>query len=327
MTQSTDTTVPVPVEADWDRAPSVLEGAKTLELTPERCGLPYWFEHVASGMLGRLADGTVTSEPPTAAVTEPGPLRDALLAEFSFRHLAEEKAARALSFLVFHAPDTACLEFFSTQLVDEARHARAFRDHLLRLGVPAAELAATVEKAAGAASAAVLDPLEEFGLRVLRDNGDFYGGVLVLTVLVEGVLAPAAELSERKWRPLDPAAALVERGANMDEIRHLAVGSAVVRRHLTERPEENARLLEIIQEGRRLWAGLPMVDLLFTRESLFQQGLAEHAELIGDYEIWPGRRLVDTGVQERMEAADRWSRETQDQRLEYMLLGEAVDPT
>lgn len=318
------TTAPIPVETDWDRAPNVLEGARTLELTPAQCGLPYWFEHVASGMMRRLADGTVADPPPTAAVTEPGPLRDALLGEFSFRHLAEEKAARALSFLVFHAPDADCLEFFSTQLVDEARHARAFRDHLLRLGVPAAELAATVDKAAGAARAAVLDPLEEFGLRVLRDNGDFYGGVLVLTVLVEGVLAPAAELSERKWRPLDPAAALVERGAGMDEIRHLAVGSSVVRQHLTDRPEEKPRLLEIIQEGRRLWSELPMAELLFTRESLFQRGLAEQADLLGDYEIWPGRRLVDTGIEERMQAADQWSRETQDHRLEYMLLGEAV---
>ncbi|MEU6706173.1 VlmB-like protein [Streptomyces wuyuanensis] len=315
------TTAPIPAEADWDNAPGVLEGARSLELTPQQCNLPYWLEHVAGGMLRRLSDGSVPDPAPTPAVTAPGPLRDALLDEFCFRHMAEEKATRALSFLVFHAPDGDCLEFFSTQLIDEARHARAFRDHLLRVGVPASELAATVEKTAGAASAAVLDPLEEFGLRVLRDSGDFYGGVLVLTVLVEGVLAPAAELSERKWRPLDPAAALVERGANMDEIRHLAVGSAVVRRYLSEHPHERARLQEIIEEGRRLWEELPMVELLFRRESLFQQGLSEHGHLVGDYEIWPGRRLVDTGIEERMEAAERWSRETQEQRLAYMLLG------
>lgn len=179
-------------------------------------------------------------------------------------------------------------------------------------------------RTAATTAAAVLDPLEEFGLRVLRDQGDFYGGVLVLTVLVEGVLAPAAELSERKWRPLDPAAALVERGANMDEIRHLAVGSSVVRRHLMEHPEERPRLLEIVTEGRRLWEKLPMQEVLFRRESLFQEGLAEHAGLIGDYEVWPGRRLVDTGIQERMEAAARWSQETQDTRLAYMLLSDAA---
>ncbi|GHF20614.1 VlmB-like protein [Streptomyces morookaense] len=314
----------LPVEADWDRAPSVLEGARTLELTPQHCNLPYWFEHVAGTMLRRLADGSVADAGPTEAVRRPGPLREALVDEFTFRHLAEEKATRALSFLVYHAPGRDCLEFFATQLVDEARHARAFRDHLLRVDVSEEELAAEVARTAATSAAAVLDPLEEFGLHVLRDRGDFHGGVLVLTVLVEGILAPAAELSERKWRPLDPSAALVERGANMDEIRHLAVGSSVVRQYLTDRPGERPRLLEIVEEGRRLWEKLPMAEVLFRRETLFQQGLAEHGHLVGDYEIWPGRRLVDTGVEERMEAAERWSRETQDARLAYMLLDGAA---
>ena len=187
-------------------------------------------------------------------------------------------------------------------------------------GVPADEVASAVARTAADSGAAVLDPLEEFGLQVLRDQADFYGGVLVLTVLVEGVLAPAAELSERKWKVFDPSAALVERGANMDEIRHLAVGSSIIRTHLTEHPGQRGRLLELIQEGRRLWEKLPMVEVLFRRESLFQEGLAEHGDLLGDYEIWPGRRLVDTGIEERMEAAERWSRETQDTRLAYMLL-------
>ncbi|MGW3287149.1 VlmB-like protein [Streptomyces sp. NPDC001002] len=310
----------LPLEADWDKAPGVLEGARDLELTARDCDLPYWLEHVAGTMLRRLADGTVTAQAPTEAVRRPGPLHDALVEEFTFRTLAEEKATRALSFLVHHAPDTDCLEFFATQLVDEARHARVFREHLVAAGVPADEVASAVARTAAASGAAVLDPLEEFGLQVLRDQGDFYGGVLVLTVLVEGVLAPAAELSERKWKVFDPSAALVERGANMDEIRHLAVGSSIIRTHLTEHPGERGRLLELIQEGRRLWEKLPMLEVLFRRETLFQEGLAAHGDLLGDYEIWPGRRLVDTGIEERMEAAERWSRQTQDTRLAYMLL-------
>ncbi|MEU5538920.1 VlmB-like protein [Streptomyces sp. NPDC020362] len=314
----------IPLEADWDNAPGVLEGARDLELTPAMCDLPYWFEHVAGSMLRRLSDGTVKAAAPTDAVVRPGPMREALIDEFTFRTLAEEKATRALSFLVFHAPDRDCLEFYATQLVDEARHARVFRDHLLVAGVSDEEISAAVARTAATSGAAVLDPLEEFGLGVLRDRQDFYGGVLVLTVLVEGILAPAAELSERKWKVLDPSAALVERGANMDEIRHLAVGSAVIRQYLTRRPEARAGLVDLVREGRRLWEELPMQEVLYRRESLFQEGLAEHGHLLGDYEIWPGRRLVDTGIEERMEAAERWSRETQDARLKYMLLDEAL---
>ncbi|WP_432092890.1 VlmB-like protein [Streptomyces sp. bgisy100] len=322
------TTSPVspalPAEVDLREAPGVLEGARNLELTPETCDLVYWFDHVAGGMLRQLRDGTIPDPEPTPAVLEPGPLRDALLTEFSFRHLAEAKATRALTQLVFHAPDDACLEFFSTQLIDEARHARAFRDHLLRIGVPADELAATVDRVAAADRAAVLDPLEDFGLTVLRDNGDFYGGVLVLTILVEGVLAPAAELSERKWRCFDPAAALIERAANVDEIRHLTVGSSVIRRHLTDRPEERDRLLDVIGRGRELWEKLPMQEMLMKRETLFQQGLQEHGASAGQYEVWPGRLLVDTTPEERLTVAERWSQETQQVRLEHMLLEETA---
>ena len=95
------------------------------------------------------------------------------------------------------------MEFFATQLIDEARHSRVFRDHLVELGVPADELFATVEQVAGRDRDRVLIPLEDFGLPLARE-GDFLGGVVLLTILVEGVLAPLAELSERKWRPLDP---------------------------------------------------------------------------------------------------------------------------
>ncbi|WP_369211874.1 VlmB-like protein [Streptomyces flavofungini] len=318
------TATALPIETDWDNAPSVLDGARTLRLSPQERNLPYWLRHVAGTMLGRLSDDAVPEAAPTEAVRTPGPLREALIDEFTFRHLAEEKAARALSLLVFHAPGTDDLEFFATQLIDEARHARAFKEHLLRLDLTPAEIDAAIARTAATTAAAVLDPLEDFGLSVLRDEDDYYGGVLVLTVLVEGVLAPAAELSERKWSPLDPAAALVERGANMDEIRHLAVGSSVVRRYLTQHPEQRPRLLKLITEGRRLWEELPMRQVLIRRESLFQEGLAQHAGLVGDYEIWSGRRLVDTGIEERMEAAERWSRETQDSRLAYMLLSDGA---
>ncbi|MBH1933786.1 VlmB-like protein [Streptomyces sp. AV19] len=320
------TTSPVlpalPPEVDLRSAPRVLEGARDLDLTPERCNLTYWFENVAGGMLRQLRDGTIPDPGPTDAMLHPGPLRDALVTEFSFRHLAEVKATRALTQLVFHAPDDKCLEFFSTQLIDEARHARAFRDHLLRLGVPAGELTSTVERTAAADRAAVLDPLEDFGLTVVRGNGDFYGGVLVLTVLVEGVLAPAAELSERKWQPFDPAAALVERTANVDEIRHLTVGGAVIRRHVTEHPNEKGRLLEVIDRGRELWRELPMQEMLLKREALFQEGMSEHGALAEGYEVWQGRLLLDTTPEERLTVAENWSQETQQARMDHMLLGE-----
>src|SRR5439155_9684486 len=149
-TMTIATTPSIPVETDWSAAPGVLEGARELRLAPEDCGLDYWIEHVA----GRMLQGLVRGHAPDKTVPEflrrPGPLREALVQEFAFRSMAEDKAARALAGLLPLAPDTAGLEFFATQIVDEARHAAVFRGHLLELGVVEEELAATVAQAADA---------------------------------------------------------------------------------------------------------------------------------------------------------------------------------
>jgi 1,2-phenylacetyl-CoA epoxidase catalytic subunit len=319
MTTTTTSSHDIPVEADLDAAPGLLDGAMSLELTPQQCNLEYWIGAVAQGTLRGLAKGGHRPETPVPDhMLLEGPLRQALIEEFAFRSVAEEKATRALSYLVLHAPDTDTMEFFATQLVDEARHSACFRGHLLELGVGEEELAETVERAAGADVASVLVPLEEFGLPLGRDHGDFIGGVIVLTVLVEGVLAPAAELSERKWRLLDPAAAEIERAAGVDEIRHLTVGSSIVKRYLEEHPEELDRVQELITRGRELWGSLPVLDMILRREQLFQQGLADHEDLLADYEIAPGKRLLDTTAEERMMLAATWSLEMQESRLAYM---------
>lgn len=314
-----------PLQTGFADAPGLIEGALEGEATAADCNLDYWFNEVAQGTLGGLIRGHRPESLVPAFMREPGPLREAMTDEFAFRSISEEKATRAICYLVADAPDIATMEFFATQMIDEARHARVFRDHLVELGVPPHELSSTIEALAGQDRDRVLVPLEDFALPIGRDDHDFAGSVVILTVLVEGVLAPLAELSERKWRSLDPAAADIERGANIDEIRHLTVGSTVVRQHVLDHPEEADRLVELVRRGRALWAGLPVAEVIFRRENLFQEGLEEQRDIVGDYEIAPGRRLLDTSPEDRLAMALEWSREMQDSRLAYMGLEEAND--
>jgi 1,2-phenylacetyl-CoA epoxidase catalytic subunit len=308
----------IPAEADLDRAPGLLEGAMSLDLTPQTCNLEYWLGAVAQGTLRGLVRGGHRAEAVTPAwMREPGPLRQALIEEFAFRSIAEEKATRALSYLVLHAPDIDTMEFFATQLIDEARHSSVFRGHLLELGVAQDQLTATIERVAGEDREKILVPLENFALP-LGDEGDFIGGVCVLTVLVEGVLAPAAQLSELKWRLLDPAAAEIERAAGVDEIRHLTVGSAVIKQYLQANPGELPRLKDLIDRGRAMWGGLPVLDMILRRERLFQEGMQPLAHVVGDCELTPGKRLIDSTPEERLMLAATWSLEMQDSRLSYM---------
>jgi len=199
-----------------------------------------------------------------------------------------------------------------------------FRNHLDELGVPAERLHVTIAELSAEYRAEVLAPIEEFVVRTLRDEGDFVGAVAAFTIVVEGVLAPAAELSERKWDRLDPAAGEIARGAGIDEIRHLTVGSSIVREHLIRNPDYRSRVLEIVTDGRRLWDEVPVLKYVLRRENLFQEGMQEHVDLLDGYEVFPGRKLLDTTPMERYDIAERWTDEMSEARLRYMDLEEAT---
>ncbi|MFC4031596.1 VlmB-like protein [Streptomyces polygonati] len=309
----------IPSETDWDQAPGLLDGAMTLVLTPEQCDLPYWLTGVAQGTLAdRARSGHTADETTPEYMREPGPLRDALVLEMAHRSVAEDQATRALAYYVANAPAVPEMEFYSTQLIDEARHSMVFRNHLLELGVSQDELHSTVEALSVDYKREVIDPILEFAVRTVRDENDFVGGVAVFTIVIEGVLAPAAELSERKWNVLDPAAGAIARGASIDEIRHLAVGSAIVREHLIKHPEYRPRLMDILERGRRLWDRIPDRGFVIHREKLFQQGMRDHSELLASYEVWPGRLLLDTTPDERYDTAEHWTDEMAVVRMKYM---------
>lgn len=319
MTQS------IPREADFEAAPTLLDGAMQLTLTTRDCDLRYWLTAVAQGTLvGRAETGYGATALTPDHMREPGPLRQALLLELAWRSVAEEKATRVLSHFVAGAPGIPEMEFYATQVLDEARHSRVFRDHLVDLGVPASELHELIAKVSVDYTRDVLDPIAEFAVKTVRDDGDFVGAVAAFTIVVEGALAPAAELSERKWNRLDAAAGEIARGSAIDEIRHLTVGSSIVREHLIEHPDYRSRALDIMKAGRTLWDEVPSRRYTIEREELFQEGMHQHAHLLEGYEVFPGRLLLDTTATERYEIAERWSDEMTEARLVYMDFTDAV---
>src|SRR3982751_2465617 len=90
----------IPLEADWTQAPELLEGAMSLQLTPETCDLDYWINAVTQGTWYGLENGHAPGDVTPPHMFEAGPLRSAVVTEFAFRSIAEELAARAISYLV-----------------------------------------------------------------------------------------------------------------------------------------------------------------------------------------------------------------------------------
>ncbi|MEU7868716.1 VlmB-like protein [Dactylosporangium sp. NPDC049140] len=325
MTQTVHRELEVPVEADFDHAPGLLDGAANLELTVEQCNVAYWFRAVAQGTLKGRPSGHTGEQQTPQYMREPGPLREALSLELSYRALDEEAATRVLSHYVAAAPGVAELEFYSTQLIDEVRHHQIFRDHLLDLGHPAEGLMDRIRETGKVYQREILDPIQRFATQIVRDEGDFVGAVVAFAIIIEGVLAASTELSERKWGVLDPVAGEIARGAAIDEIRHLTVGSSYVREHLIRHPDERGHVLDVLRRGRELWETLHDREFVMHRERLFQEGIEPHRSALQDYELFPGRRLIDTTPESRWELAARWNDELADARLVYMGIPEAID--
>lgn len=316
----------VPPETGWNTAPGLLDGAMSLSLTAEECDLPYWLRGVAQGTLaGRAESGHTAEEPTPARMKADGPLRRALTLELGCRSVAEEQGTRVLGHYVANATSVPEMDFYATQLIDEARHSMVFRNHLIEMGTPAGELHGVISGLSADYKREVLDPILGFALEAVRDEGDFVAGVAVFTIIIEGILAPAAELSERKWQQLDPAASAIARGAAIDEIRHLTVGSSIIRDHLRDTPRYRKRLIDVIKRGRRLWDEIPDKKYILEREELFQEGMGQHADLIGGYEAWPGRPLLRTTPEERYAIAEKWTDDMAVVRLKYMGLEEAIE--
>jgi hypothetical protein len=318
-------TVTVPVEADWERAPSLLSGAATVELTVADCDLAYWFSAVAQGTLRGRPLGYSTSTATPEYMREPGPLREALALELAYRALDEEAATKTLGYYVATAPDIPEMEYFSTMVMDEARHHMIFRNHLVDLGIPEDGLMSWIREVGAGYKKQVLDPVQAFATTVVRDEADFVGAVVVFTIICEGVLAASTELSERKWGVLDPVAGEIARGAAIDEIRHLTVGSSYVKQHLIAHPESRKHVIDVLMRGRALWDEVSGEEFVMNRERLFQEGMQAHRERLRDFELFPGRLLLDTTPKQRWDIAEAWNDELADARLAYMGLPEAVD--
>lgn len=96
------------------------------------------------------------------------------------------------------------------------------------------------------------------------------------------------------------------------------MASTILRDHVRRHPEYRPRLMEILAAGVKLWDEIDDRKFVIHREELFQQGMAAHADKIGDYEIWPGTRLLDTTPEERYDMAERWTDEMAESRMAYM---------
>lgn len=292
--------------------------AAATEMQAEDWGIEPWFdEQLRLRQQERLSP--VADLP--ALTLEEGPLRESMVQEFAFKSVSEMYGTKALLQLAEIAPSCAEFDYLITQILDEARHAQLFRQHLVRIGfASASDVEARMAEGTAQAVTQIIEPLREYFEKWVVHRKDFIAGVVIITVVLEGVLAPSAELGELKWRPFDRAAADLQAAANADELRHLSVCAGMVRRATSQDASVRSAAIECMNEGMTLWANVPMGDTLLAREKLYQQGLDMHRERARDHRLAPGLLLTESSPEARIALARQWTHEMQTSRMGYMNL-------
>lgn len=246
-------------------------------------------------------------------------LQKSLIQELSFKSLTEFYASRAILDIVKLAPSLEEYDFFNTLLIDETHHSYLFRSYLqkncyLALTDPINEMATVLNHS----HLEVVQPFQDFIHKWVVEKNNFYAGVIIITIILEGVLAPTAELSERKWFPFYQKASAVQNYANLDEIRHLTICAEIVKRQIEKNPKIAQQLKVCIQEGFQLWNNTNMHQIMLEREELYQQGMQQNLERIDGYYLIDGILLKDTYPEQRIEISNNLVEKMQQSRLQYI---------
>jgi hypothetical protein len=210
---------------------------------PSAFSVQHWLEICPQGYLHGTIDGHAPDDREPAQVLENEVLRERQI-RITVQLLAGERCALAASSgLVNAAPDQASRLFLATQALDEARHVEIFSQRLLDLGVPAAELEATVN--------AMASPhLLRFAEILLEqvDRKDFVSGVVGQNIVLEGMAFSVFELLHSLAVTGNPKFARTLAGTIADERRHVGFGEHRIAALLRDEPSKKAGI-ERMQRG------------------------------------------------------------------------------
>ncbi|HBK56094.1 MAG TPA: hypothetical protein DDZ76_07410 [Xanthomonadales bacterium] len=295
---------------------NLIQEAVRVEMTAEQWPLERWLKDVAQQQLHGLQHGRMAGAQIAECVLQEGPLRRSMVSEYSFKAISERLATVALCQLAALNTNHAEFEYWMGQIMDEARHASCFRQHLIEIGLH--DVDRQMQELNAFSLQEVIAPLQEYYDHYVLDRRDYLCGVAIVTVVLEGVLAPTAELGERKWRPFDPVAAMIQHYANIDELRHLTVCANIVRRAVLSSATARATVTACVREGMALWQKLPIGESMLIRENDYQAGMEQYRHLAEGYLLDTDMPLLSTTPEDRIALSLKWSSAMQHSRLAYM---------
>jgi hypothetical protein len=200
---------------------------------------------------------------------------------------AEQVSVDGISKLVSMAPDEASQIFLATQTLDEARHYEVFCRRMADMGVAPAERQALVERVNTRELRAFYDLIRE-----QVDRRDVVAAMVAHNIILEGMAYPIYRYEIKYWSRLDPALSRIIQGAFADEVHHVGFGEAFVADAVRQSPEVRARVTRLCRDGVRLMNAV-FESVIGKYIGLYQTVADRHVALMGDIQIFPGKRIAD----------------------------------
>lgn len=249
-----------------------------------------WLETVPHGYLKGMIYGHSPQYSVPDYLMEEGKLRQVCLYDLAIFASAEKIAVTTAAGLTSVADDDWSRIFLATQTFDEARHYEIFVERIREMGLSDEQIAHLIEEVAS-------PEYREFQKIMLQqvDNKDLLGGLVTLNIILEGMAFPLYGYEARFWKPFDPGLTEIIIGAFKDETRHVGFAEKKLAECILQRPEEKARLSRLATECS-IQMEKAFESFLNEFVGLYQDACQEHKEKVGDAEIAPGMRMIDTPV-------------------------------
>ncbi len=207
---------------------------------------------------------------------------------------AERVSYKGIAKLIQHAPDEASQIFLATQAVDEARHYEVFSERLAQFGVSPEDRDQMMEDMTTKELRAFYHLIEE-----QVDRGDFAAAMMAHNIVLEGMAYPIYRYEAAYWSVFDPSLTQLIRGAFADEVHHVRYGEAIIQRYTKLGDDTRNRMQKLAHDFHGLMSSV-FESSIRHYIHLYQLVADQYMDVIGDIDIFAGRKMRDVSETEQV---------------------------
>jgi hypothetical protein len=260
-----------------------------------RFDIQAWLENTAWRHLKNTIYGIKTD----AAEPYPGLWEDPLLSQIHKIDIAMFLTAERLSYhnisaLISSAPSEQAQMFLATQSLDEARHYEVFCRRLADFGV-------TPEQRETLMKMVTTPQMQKFYDLICEqvDKRNFITAMLSHNIILEGMAYPLYRYQRKYWSRLDPGLSQIIEGAFADEIHHVSFGEAIMREYIGTSTAHRNEVKLLAEDFHKLMTEV-FEGVIHHYIGLYQEAANNHKDVMGDIEIFPGRKIAELSEEEQV---------------------------